>query len=140
MKCDEIQDVLFDYMTRELGGARSELVREHIHRCPACQKAAADIQATLDLLHGAAGEDTGMSDHLSAESRDQMTHAIMHPVRHWIYSHHILISAIIAAIALIITLLALRNVQIIKRQTPVVGPVFTIGAGDPGDLPETGND
>ena len=34
--CEKIRGQLFDYLSHELGGGPSTLVREHLRRCPAC--------------------------------------------------------------------------------------------------------
>jgi hypothetical protein len=50
LKCEEIQQVLFSYMSRELGETQSVLVREHIRKCAVCRAEAVEIEETLALL------------------------------------------------------------------------------------------
>ena len=45
-RCEETRPALFEYMTRELGSNRSELVREHLRHCHDCSLEAREIQTT----------------------------------------------------------------------------------------------
>lgn len=142
MKCEEIQDVLFDYMSRELGDARSELVRAHLKKCPACQEAAAQIQSTLDLLKQASDDQSGVATSLSAEHRERLSRAVLHPVLDWMYRHHIIVSIVAAGIALGLLMLALRQIHIWRQDRPTPGPPVMIGpppegAVLPGDATQT---
>ena len=88
--CDEIQLLLFDYMSHELGDSRADLVREHLRKCEACQAAAAEMQKTVELLRKA-GEAEGKADYRLSEKRHRRIHwAILHPFLDWIYRNHIL--------------------------------------------------
>lgn len=100
MSCAKIQEVLFDYMTHELGDKQSLLVREHLLHCEACRKEAAAIQKTLDILRN----DTSIipPEHLSNSVRDRLRRALLHPVLDWIYEHRRPV-AITMAIAIMIT-------------------------------------
>lgn len=130
MRCEDIQGLLVEYMSRELGGARSELVREHLRRCPDCRAAAADIQSTMEALQSAAGAETGLPEHLSAESRSRLTRAVLHPVLDWMYRHHIVVSFVVALIVLVAALIALRKIPP-GREIPEPGPEVIIGTGAP---------
>ena len=126
MNCEEMQAVLFDYMTRELGAARSELVHEHLRKCPDCRASAAEIQATLDALRSVAETGPEIPERLSDERRKRITRAVMHPLLDWMYRHHVIFS-IIAAIAVIALAIGiLRRVQIYRRGAPR-GVTVTIG-------------
>jgi len=133
MKCEEIQDLLFDYMSRELGGARSDLIHEHLRKCRECQKAAAEIEATLNLLGETSSEQTGISSSLSDERRERMERAIKHPVLDWIYVHHILTSIAVAAIAIALVSIFLSKARL-WRELPEKTPTVIIG--DPNGRPE----
>ncbi len=85
MKCADIQVLLLDYMNRELGEARSNLVREHLRKCATCQAAAAEIQATLNVLRSASELDKGMPDRLSLDRRQQIIDVLSRPRVDWIY-------------------------------------------------------
>jgi len=135
MRCEDIQAVLFDYMTRELGQGRSDLVREHLRRCGKCQTVAAETQNTLDLLHRAARDQSGLPSRLSEKHRARLLWALTHPVLSWIYRHHVSASIIFTAtvIALIITLL--KGIDVLKTEEPG-GVTVTIGEGPhPGVAP-----
>jgi predicted anti-sigma-YlaC factor YlaD len=127
MKCEDIQSMLFDYMARELGSARSDLVREHLRKCEACQREAADVQQTLDMLQKAASEEAGaVPSRLSASRRKRMRLALFHPVLDWIYRHHVAVSLVVAALVIVAALAILRKVRI-EADRPVPGPVVIIG-------------
>jgi hypothetical protein len=102
-------------MTRELGQGRSDLIHEHIRRCKKCQKSAADIQKTLDLLHKASeGDDFLIPKHLSKKHRARIKWAFTHPLLDWIYAHHIMVSVIVALLVLITTIVALKKMNLLK--------------------------
>lgn len=115
MKCDEIRDLLFDYMCRELGQARSALVREHLRKCPDCQAASAEIQSTLDIL-GKARSATGVPDHLSPKHRARIIRASMHPVLDWIERHALV--SIIAAVIILACLVAIMRMFRLPNAPP----------------------
>ena len=75
MKCEDIQALLTDYMTRELGESQSALVREHLRMCPVCQNAAREITEAFDLLHVARKVGAGRPDRLSDERRARIRRA-----------------------------------------------------------------
>ena len=116
MDCAEIQTVLLDYMTRELGQSRSDLVRSHLRKCPECRKAAADMQSTIDLLQAADGE--GVPSTLSDEHRKRMFRALTHPILDWMTRHHVVTSLAIALVVLSLVLLVLWRTRWLERGRP----------------------
>jgi predicted anti-sigma-YlaC factor YlaD len=110
MQCDEIQEVLLEYLTREMGPARAALVREHLRRCPACKSAAAALQATLHALHRDA-EEGGGPVRLSEDRRARLFRAFAHPVLDWGYRHHIIVSLIVAVVVTLLVWLRIRTMQ-----------------------------
>lgn len=133
-RCEEIQAVLVDYMTRELGPARSALVREHLRKCPFCQTAAADIQATFELLRQASGADDS-PEHLSDDRRARIHRAVMHPLMHWIERHHVLVSLAAALVLVTVLFVLLRHARLWVEEQPRGIPV-RIGWGQlPDDEP-----
>ena len=92
--CKDIQAVLFDYMTHELGDKQSWLVHEHLLHCEECRREAASIQATLELLRS----DTSVAipEHLPNSIRRRLERAILHPVLDWIYEHRRLVAGVLA--------------------------------------------
>lgn len=123
MKCEDIQAVLFDYMIRELGPARSDLIRAHLRKCENCQAAAAEIKSTLDLLHSASEAETGIPEHLSEDRRERIIWALTHPIMNWIYRHHIIVSIFVAIAVIIAVFGILRRVQVWKTERPEGIPV-----------------
>jgi len=130
LKCAEIQAVLFDYMARELGEGRSDLVREHLRRCADCQKEAAEISAMLEALHEGSPEGT-LEERLSDDRRKRLVRAYMHPVLDWIHSHHVMISILIALAVLVAVLGILLKTRVWNIGPPDMGPTVTIGKGEP---------
>ena len=109
--CEDVQDVLFEYMNRELGDSRSSFVREHLRMCPACQASATEIQATLDMLNMdiAGGE---VPESLTEDRRRRLAWAVMHPFLEWIYRHHVVVSWAMVVVVLSSVLLALHIVRL----------------------------
>ena len=130
-RCEDIQELLFDYMSRELGESRSALIREHLRKCPECQNVAAEIQTTLALLEGDSRETTNASARLSDERRKRLKWAVMHPILDWVYRQHMLVSLVVAIVVLAGTLVILAT---LKREPflPVDrGPTVNIDGGPP---------
>jgi len=115
MACEEIQDLLYDYLTHTIGRARGELIREHIRKCDDCRTVAADVQTTLDLLKDASSQQSREPMSLTDDRRRRLWRAFMHPVLDWLYSHHILVSVAVAIAAVIVTLFVVKGVQIIWK-------------------------
>ena len=136
MECTEIQSVLFDYMSRELGPARSDLVRAHLRRCPDCQAAGAEIQKTIDLLTQASRNESGLAVSLSPDHRKRMSRAVMHPVLDWVYQHHVVASVLVVALVLAGLLLALRHTTIWRKDRPEPGPIVIIGEPPDAEVPQ----
>jgi predicted anti-sigma-YlaC factor YlaD len=129
MQCDEIEALLTDYMSRELGEPRALLVREHLRLCPRCQAAASAIGATLELLRRASGEMKGTPEHLSSERRRRVMRAYLHPVLEWFARHHVLVSVIVALIVMTIALVVTIRNEGDRDQEDVSGVGITIGEG-----------
>jgi predicted anti-sigma-YlaC factor YlaD len=114
LNCEEIQDNLMDYLTRDLGEARSDLIREHLRKCKACQAEARELQHTLDLLRGASPS-REIPSRMSPKARKRMMRAVTHPVLDWIYRHHISVSLCMALIVVIVLLMALKDIRLWRR-------------------------
>ena len=125
VRCEDIQELLFDYMSRELGQARSVLVREHLRKCEACTRQAAEIQSTLDLLSNASKEETNAPSKLTDERRKKLYWWYSHPIMLWIEQHHMIVSLIITILVLAIAGLILARTKGWKKEEPgTVYPVF----------------
>ena len=112
LPCDEIQDLLFDYMTHELGEKRAELVREHLRKCETCQEASMEIQQTMDVLRKARTVHKTEIHRLSEKSQRRIHRAILHPVLDWIYRHHILVAICVAVAVVAAVLVHLLSAQL----------------------------
>ncbi|NQT92529.1 MAG: zf-HC2 domain-containing protein [Lentisphaerae bacterium] len=131
VKCEDIQGVLFDYMSRELGEARSVLVREHLRKCEECQAAAKDVQTTLDLLHSLSRAEGDADSRLTDDRRRRVLRALTHPVIHWVERHHILVSFVATVLVLLVVLTVLRRVRLWRDDEYQPGPVIMIGTNMP---------
>lgn len=134
--CEDIRDLLFDYMSHELGKARSQLVREHIRRCEDCKKQAAEIQSTLELLNDASKQKADLPSRLTDERRKKLYWWYSHPMMRWIENHHVIFSLAVAALILAILLGVLYRAKIFKERPDEV--VFPVWIGD--KLPNATNE
>ncbi len=126
LPCEEIQALMLDYMQHDLGEGRSDLVREHIRCCPACRKRMVEFQGTLGFLHDAPFTQGAVLDHLSERHHRRLVRAIMHPVLDWVYVHHILVSALIAAVVIASVFFGLRRYKV-WQETIAPGIPVVIG-------------
>lgn len=130
--CSEIQPLLFEYMNRELGGGRSDLVREHLRKCASCQEEAAAIQSALDFLRSDSKRQGNVPNRLSAKHRARIARSVIHPVIDWISTHHILISMLVAAVVFLAWALFLVGVRL--RQPDLIESThYTITIARPSD-------
>ena len=129
-KCEDIHELLFAYMNRELGGARSDLVREHLRKCEKCQAAAREIQATLDLLKEVSQKEV-FPEKLSDKRRRHITWALMHPGLAWIYRHHRLVSIIAMILALALGAFLMWTITV--EDPEPFDPGVQVIIGRPGD-------
>jgi anti-sigma factor RsiW len=116
LRCEDIQMLLFAYMTRELGDVQSRVVRDHLLSCDACRQEAAEIEETLSLLRADSDAPDATTLRLSDERRERLWRAVFHPVLDWIDRHHRLVAGVTALVVLLLTLFLLRHAAIWKRQ------------------------
>ncbi|TFH15251.1 MAG: hypothetical protein E4H02_08280 [Lentisphaerales bacterium] len=116
MNCDDIRELLTDYMARELGESRSAFVREHLRLCPACQSAAHEIARAFDLIRETEG---AYPDRLSDRHRARIRRAYRHPLIAWIETHHELVSVISAGTVIILILAFVTMITVLLRYRPV---------------------
>lgn len=116
MNCDDIRELLTDYMARELGESRSAFVREHLRLCPACQSVAQEIARTFDLMRETEGT---YPDKLSDRHRARIRRAYRHPLIAWIETHHELVSVISAGIVIILILAFVTILTVLISHRPV---------------------
>ena len=121
--CKDIQAVLFDYMSHELGDKQSWLVHEHLLHCEECRREAASIQATIDMLRG--DSSVAIPEHLPDSMRRRLERAILHPFLDWVYEHRRLVAAVLAVG--IIALLAFLAGKYPRLKPD--GPLFWINIG-----------
>ena len=111
MKCEDMQELFLDFATRELGGARTDIVRDHLEKCETCQSAYREVQETVEFLRKSSLSETDMPDKLSSDHQARLTRALTHPVREWISTHHTVISIIIAIVAVALTVVCVRKLK-----------------------------
>lgn len=133
--CQNVQDLLFEYMSLELGDSRSALVREHLRLCPDCQAVAADIQSAFTALQADSGAE-GIPDHLTEDRRKRLIWALMHPALDWIYRHHIAVSAAVMLLVLALIIVLLQIMPFEKWVQEEVTPTVQIGVAPEALEPE----
>jgi anti-sigma factor RsiW len=127
MKCEEIEDLLLDYLTHELGTARAAVVREHLKKCENCRRTAVEIRATVRLLQDAAKADAGVADRLSQVRRTRLIRAFMHPILDWIFRHHLAVSI---AVAIVIAGILFCRALAPESQEPPLLPGIDVTIGN----------
>lgn len=115
--CDQIQEILFDYMARELGESRSALVYEHVRKCSDCKRVAADMQATLEMLKAGDPADEVILE-LSARHRRRLRRAARHPILDWMMTHHWVVSGITAILVVLLALVVLARLRQLQEALP----------------------
>jgi len=134
LRCEDIQMLIFAYMTRELGDVQSRVVREHLLTCQVCRQEASEIKETLAALRAGA-DDSSEELRLSDDRRERLWRAVFHPVRDWIDHHHRLVAGLSALLTLLLTLFLLRHAAIWKTQQIEEGiPIWRMFRS--GKLPE----
>jgi predicted anti-sigma-YlaC factor YlaD len=128
LQCAEIENVLFDYMSHEMGEARALLVREHLRHCPGCRVTAAGMQETVEALRKASREIPQEAEHLSDERRSRVKWALLHPVLEWMVHHHAVVSILIAVAVLLGLVYSLRRAGE-RKPEDLTGIAITIGQG-----------
>jgi len=123
LPCEEIQALLLDYMQHDLGEGRADLVREHIRRCPTCHERMVELSRTLGILHDAPFAHGALPEHLTERHHSRLVRALMHPVLDWVYMHHILVSALVAALVIATIFFGLRRYRVWKAQIETGIPV-----------------
>lgn|GEM_PF-1932754 len=113
-RCEEIQPLLLDFLTRELGGARADVIREHLRRCSACRAAASEMQTTVEALRRVPGAGEG-DQKLSEKHRARILKSITHPILAWMDRHHVLVSIIVVIVAALAVFALLRRVRLLKE-------------------------
>jgi predicted anti-sigma-YlaC factor YlaD len=131
VRCEDIRPLLFDYMTHELGEARSVLVHEHLRKCAGCRSEAADMQSALDVLRRASGEEAAAPVRLTRERRARIDRAIAHPLLDWAFRHHAVVSVAIVVAVLCLVAWWLRGVGIWSAFRPGPSYPVSIGVGQP---------
>lgn len=116
LKCDDIRELLTDYLTHELGDSRSALVREHLRKCEHCKAAAHEMAETFDLLR--ANKGASAPDRLSDAQRARVARALKHPIICWIEVNHSLVSAVIAVFLIMLLLASIVLITIMNRRPP----------------------
>lgn len=82
--CASVQELLFDYMSGELGEKQSLFIREHLLHCKECSREAKQIEETVTLLKSA----PRVSDaHLSPTVRKRLERAVLYPFFEFVYLH-----------------------------------------------------
>lgn len=107
--CAQVQPLLFDYLSRELGDKQSEFIQNHLRHCPVCSREAAELQATVELLR--ADQSVIPPEKVSKGVRARLERALLHPFLEWVYVHRRFVSwvAALLLIGLILLLAIIRS-------------------------------
>lgn len=125
VECADIQVLLFDYMSRELGEGRAAIVREHLRKCRACQVLARDIQATMDLLQTASKAGSTQKERLTESRRNKIIWSFTHPLLCWMHKNILLVS-IFGAALLFVAVWFFSRFMIESRFAPLKGDPVTV--------------
>jgi predicted anti-sigma-YlaC factor YlaD len=129
LKCEEIQNLLTDYMSHELGEARSNLVREHLRICKQCRTKASEIQKAISILQKAAQIQTDIPKKLSDRHRERIVNAALHPLREWFYVHYISIVIFVIILLIGMAIIFTKVIQQKSREIPVDESAIPIRIG-----------
>ncbi len=130
MKCEEVQQHLFAYLTHEISQNSSQLIKQHLSKCDNCQAEAEQIKKALDILKINADIKENIPTRLSEKRRELIIRSFMHPVLDFIYRHHIIISLIAALITIFSAFVVLWHLKIYFYDKPPAGIEVSIGNGD----------
>lgn len=119
MKCEDLQNLLTDYMNRELGEARSNLVREHLRICKQCRVKASEIQRAISILQKVAQSQTDIPKKLSESHRARIAKAALHPLREWFYVHYVIIVIFVIIVLIGMAIVFAKVIQQKSREVPV---------------------
>jgi len=125
VECQDIQPLLFDYMSLELGEGRAAIVREHLRKCRNCQILAKDMQATIDLLHETSKTESKNQERLTDGRRKKIIWAFTHPIISWIHKNILIFSVVSAAIVLT-ALWFFSKFLVESRLAPLAGEPVTV--------------
>lgn len=132
--CEKIRGQLFDYLSHELGGGPSTLVREHLRRCPACSEEAARIQKVVEALRS---HDPGeaAAPAIEGRRRRRLLWLMAHPFIAACVRHHVVTSIVVAVVLLAVATLVVMRVVRFPLLPKALPPVELILDG--GEAPET---
>jgi hypothetical protein len=101
-KCEDIQPLLTDYMSRELGPYKSDVVREHLRKCESCKAAVQELDIAMSALKTLPkSEDDKIPKRLSARSRRRITWTYKHPFLAWLDSNQVYIISIMLILLMV---------------------------------------
>lgn len=131
--CGKIRELLFAYMSHELGEGQSVLVHEHLRRCEACAGEALKIQRTLDLLKSHDPAESVAAE-FSPKRRQRLIWLMAHPFMAKCIKHHRVTSFVLAAVFVAIVL-ALILLLWRRQEPPTALPPVIMGVGKPDASP-----
>lgn len=120
LDCGKIRDMLFEYMSHELGDPQSLLVREHLRHCEACSDTAQKFQKTIEFMrrHDPA---ESVAAAISPKRRRRLIWLMEHPFVAKCLKHYKMTSLVVAVLVLIVTflyLLTIRYPDFMQRDLP----------------------
>jgi hypothetical protein len=131
--CGKIHELLFAYMSHELGEGQAVLVHEHLRHCKTCSEEALKIQRTLDLLKSHDPAESVAAE-FSPKRRRRLIWMMAHPLIAKCIKHHIVTSLVIAVVFVAALLTVLLLVWRRDEQPRALPPVI-MGAEKPDASP-----
>ncbi len=120
LDCGKIREILFEYMSHELGDPQSLLVREHLRHCEACSDTAQKFQKTITLMRRHDPAESVVSA-ISPKRRRRLIWLMEHPFVAKCLKHYKVTSLVVALIVLVVVflyLLSIRYPDFIQRELP----------------------
>lgn len=114
VQCEDIQAVLFDYMSRELGDKQSFLVHEHLLKCAECRREAARIERAVEFLRN--DKSFAPPQKLKSAIRRKLERVFLHPALDFIYVHRHVVAATLALLIVAVLAFIAGRCSMVKPQ------------------------
>ena len=120
--CGQIRELLFAYLTHELGDAQSLLVREHLRHCPDCATEAREMQETVDLIKQN-DPAASVATRFAPKRRKRLIWLMEHPFIAKCIKHNRITSLVVMIVVLAILFAILWSLRIYREEVTALPPV-----------------
>ena len=120
--CGQIRELLFAYLTHELGDAQSLLVREHLRHCPDCATEAREMQETVDLIKQN-DPAASVATSFAPKRRKRLIWLMEHPFIAKCIKHNRITSLVVMIVVLAILFAILWSLRIYREEVTALPPV-----------------